>query len=84
MLIVGGGSLENKLKQQVNDLGLNNFVKFTGRVPQNQVVSLHNAIDIFINVSEYESLGVSVRNTKAWEFPCWKLLLAANRQLQQT
>ncbi|HNI30828.1 MAG TPA: glycosyltransferase [Bacteroidia bacterium] len=74
LLIVGGGSLENKLKQQVNDLDLNNYVKFTGRVPQNQVVSLHNAIDIFINVSEYESLGVSVLEAAA----CGKPAIATN------
>ena len=74
LLIVGGGSLENQLRQKVSDLGLNDCVKFTGRVQQEQVVSLHNAIDIFINVSEYESLGVSVLEAAA----CGKPAIATN------
>lgn len=69
LLIVGGGSLESKLKQQVNNLGLGNDVIFTGKVEQNKVVEYHNAIDIFINVSVYESLGVSVLEASACEKP---------------
>ena len=48
LLLVGGGPDEQKLKQKINELGLNNKVIFTGRVPHEKVPDYYNLVDIFI------------------------------------
>lgn len=45
--IVGGGSLEQKLKEQVNKLGLNENVKFHGKVAQSKVIELMKQAHVF-------------------------------------
>ena len=48
LLLVGGGPQEAKLKQLVNELGLDNAVLFTGRVPHDQVSEYYNLVDILV------------------------------------
>ncbi len=69
LLIVGGGSLEETLKIKVAGLKLQDDVIFTGRVSHEDVIKYHNSIDIYLNVSDYESLGVSVLESSACEKP---------------
>ncbi len=48
LLLVGGGPQENNLKQQVKNLGLNDIVTFTGRVPHSEVQEYYNLVDILV------------------------------------
>ena len=48
ILLVGGGPQENKLKTLAIQLGIENKVVFTGRVPHDQVQRYYNLIDILV------------------------------------
>jgi len=48
VLLVGGGPQESQLHEQVNELGLNEDVIFTGRVPHDTVQDYYNLIDVFV------------------------------------
>jgi L-malate glycosyltransferase len=65
LLLVGGGQQEAELKQLAVSLGVEEDVRFTGKVSMDDVPDYHRQIDIFINVPEYESFGVSVLEAMA-------------------
>lgn len=67
LLIVGVGKEEANLKSLVTESGLSEDVVFTGRVPFSQVSDYFNMIDVLVNISEYESFGVSVIEAMACE-----------------
>jgi L-malate glycosyltransferase len=69
LLIVGEGSFETQLKKQCEDLGILKHVTFTGRVPFNKVSTYYNMLNVLVNISEYESFGVSVIEAMACETP---------------
>ena len=69
LMIVGDGSQREKLNRITNELNLTGKVIFTGRISQDQVPAMHNQIDIFVNPSYRESLGVSVLESSACEVP---------------
>jgi PEP-CTERM/exosortase A-associated glycosyltransferase len=48
LLLVGGGPQEANLKRQVAELGLEERVLFTGRVPHDQVQRYYSLVDIFL------------------------------------
>ncbi len=48
LLLVGGGPQDTNLKQQVEELGLQERVIFTGRVPHDQVERYYSLVDIFL------------------------------------
>jgi len=60
LLIVGGGSLDLKLKQLVKTLNIENQTVFTGKVPFDDVPNYHNMLSISVFVSNNESFGVSI------------------------
>lgn len=74
LFIVGCGSEENNLKSLVNELKLKDKVIFTGWVDNRLIADYHNMIDIFVNISERESFGVSVIEASA----CEKAIIATN------
>jgi len=69
LLIVGGGSEENKLKNLVSNLELSSFVDFTGKIDYENIVEYHNKIDIFVALSLSESFGVAVIEASACSRP---------------
>lgn len=69
LLIVGDGEQEKYLKNLAKQLKINSDTVFTGKVPHSDVVSFHNMISIFVNVSLRESFGVSVLEASACEKP---------------
>ncbi|NTW32284.1 MAG: glycosyltransferase family 4 protein [Bacteroidetes bacterium] len=69
LLLVGDGSLMNKYKLSVNELGINNKVVFAGKAPYSEICNYHNMIDVFVNYSLNESFGVSVLEASACEKP---------------
>ena len=51
LLIVGSGSLENELKNQVKNLNLEKNIIFTGAIPNNELPRYYATADIFIGPS---------------------------------
>ncbi|WP_338061977.1 glycosyltransferase family 4 protein [Sporohalobacter salinus] len=54
LIIVGAGSLKEKLNSVVSKLGLNEDVIFTGLVSRDEVYKIINSIDLFVMSSIYE------------------------------
>ncbi len=48
LLLVGGGPQEALIKKKTNELGLEQQVIFTGRIPHDQVQDYYNQVDIFV------------------------------------
>jgi len=69
LLIIGVGSREAELKKMVSDLKLVDDVTFTGRIPFYEVSNYFNMLDVLVNISDYESFGVSVIEAMACEKP---------------
>ncbi|MGD2119957.1 MAG: glycosyltransferase, exosortase A system-associated [Chromatiales bacterium] len=46
VLLVGGGPMEHDLKQQVQQLGLDQAVTFTGRVPHEEISRYYSLVDV--------------------------------------
>ena len=69
LLIIGEGSQANTLKQLVLDLNIKEEVVFTGRIPFSQIADYYNMLNVLVNISDYESFGVSVIEAMACEKP---------------
>ncbi|MBL7932740.1 MAG: glycosyltransferase family 4 protein [Bacteroidia bacterium] len=69
LLLVGNGTIEDKLKEKAKALNLENEIVFTGRIPFAEVNKYYNMMKIMVNISEYESFGVSVVEAMACEIP---------------
>lgn len=67
--LVGDGSERELIKAMVLQLDLSNRVEFVGKVPHAEVPYYLNTIDVFVNVSEYESFGVAVAEAMACKVP---------------
>lgn len=60
LLIVGSGSLEQKIKNLISELELEEYCILTGNISFKDIPRYHNMIDIFVALSKNESFGVSV------------------------
>ncbi len=69
LLIVGDGKERDVLKDLVKQLNLNDSVEFTGKVPFKETVNYFNKLNCLVNVSQYESFGVSVIEAMACNVP---------------
>jgi glycosyltransferase involved in cell wall biosynthesis len=69
LLIAGSGSQETSLKLKSHDLGLDDDVVFTGRIPHDRLSGYLNMMDIFVALSLRESFGVAVIEASACELP---------------
>ena len=58
LIIAGKGGMMNELKTQVNNLGINNKVYFTGYLNSKQVPKMYKCADIAVFPSTYEPFGV--------------------------
>ncbi len=81
LYIVGEGPMENKLKELVNKLGIDNHVIFTGKVTESELIKHYQLCDIFVMVSrvierenEVEGFGISIVEAMA----CGKPVIGAN------
>ncbi len=72
--IAGGGSHRKHLEHTVHQCGLDDQVRFLGFVPNEDLPSLINAVDIFTMPSEAELLSIASLEAMA----CGKPLLLAN------
>lgn len=74
LVIIGEGSSMESLKKLVTQLNITEDVVFTGRVQFNQISRYFNMIDVLVNISSYESFGVSVIEAMA----CQKAVVVTN------
>jgi PEP-CTERM/exosortase A-associated glycosyltransferase len=58
LLLVGGGPQEALIKQKTKELGLDQQVIFTGRIPHERVQDYYNQVDIFV----YPRLSMRLTN----------------------
>ncbi len=59
-LFVGDGNLSNDLKEQVEQLGLSDKIKFTGLLPPNQIPLAIQSSDILVHCSLREGLARAI------------------------
>ncbi len=69
LVIIGEGTEQNALKELCKELRISEKVLFTGRIPFKEISNYYNMIDILVNISEYESFGVSVVEAMACGTP---------------
>ena len=65
LLIVGGGSQEQKYKEMARTLKIDNDTLFTGYISYAEVPDYHNKINIFVAISVFETFGVAVVEAQA-------------------
>ena len=69
LLIVGSGSLKEKLISLTKKLRLSKLVTFTGKINNDDIVNYLHRMDIFVTPSLSESFGVSVVEASSCEIP---------------
>jgi glycosyltransferase involved in cell wall biosynthesis len=74
LLIVGGGSLDKKLKELTKRLNIESKAIFTGNVSFKDVPKYHNMLSVSVSVSESESFGVAIIEASS----CAKPVVVAN------
>lgn len=68
LVLVGNGELENNLKEQVKDLGLEEHVYFLGL--RKDVPQLLSAFDLLVMPSRFEGLPVTMVEAQMANLPC--------------
>ena len=68
LLLVGKGELEKEIRDQVNNLGLTDYVIFTGI--RKDIPDLMSAMDVMIFPSFYEGMPNTVIEAQATGLPC--------------
>ena len=69
LVIIGDGSERNALEKLVHRLELNSDVVFEGKLSHEKIALRLNELDVLVNLSEYESFGVSVVEAMACQIP---------------
>ncbi len=79
VLLVGGGREEEKLKALSRELGIDDHVIFTGRVPQDQVMGYYDLVDLLVYPRRSMRLTEIVTPLKPLEAMAQgRILLASN------
>jgi len=60
LIIAGEGKEKNKLKKMVNDLGIDNQVRFLGYIPEKEKKVFYQLAKVFVYPSFYEGYGYPV------------------------
>lgn len=69
LFIIGEGTQEHELKELCVKLGIEKRVVFTGRINFAEISNYFNMLSVLVNISDYESFGVSVIEAMACERP---------------
>lgn len=78
-LIVGGGELEEELKSQAKQLGVEHEVLFTG--PRQDVEGLLAAVDLFVSSSLWEGLPTAILESMAAKVPVVATDVSGTREI---
>ncbi|MCD8282238.1 MAG: glycosyltransferase family 4 protein [Prevotella sp.] len=66
--IVGGGPHLAQLRQMCSDMGLDDIVEFTGRVPDETLLDYLNTADVCVNPDEYNAMNDKSTMNKILEY----------------
>ena len=69
MIIAGSGPEEKKLKALTSSMGLSDRIRFTGRVPTEDMPDLYRSADIFLNPSTVDNMPNSILESYASGVP---------------
>lgn len=75
LVIVGGGPLEEQLRQEAGELGLSDAVEFAGQVPEATKRAYYALCDVFVFPSLLEGFGMVAAEAMAYRKP----VVASNR-----
>lgn len=78
--LIGIGSLEQELKDLVNQLNLEDRVTFFGKVPQLKIVEVLNHSHVFVSVSLSDGNNISLNEAMACDNLCIATDIPANTQ----
>lgn len=67
-IICGGGTELEKMKILSNELGLNDYIEFTGRIPDDQLLEILNTADICVNPDIYNEMNDKSTMNKIMEY----------------
>jgi 1,2-diacylglycerol 3-alpha-glucosyltransferase len=70
LLLVGDGPYRTELVNLVNQMGLQNRIRFTGMVPPEQVAAYYHMGHVFVNSSTSETQGLTYVEALAAGLPC--------------
>jgi glycosyltransferase involved in cell wall biosynthesis len=66
--IVGGGTELDSLRREAKDMGLEEFVTFTGRVPDKEMLDMLNTADVCVNPDVYNEMNDKSTMNKIMEY----------------
>ena len=66
--LVGGGPELDNLKRMAGDLGIADYVTFTGRVPDQLLLEMLNTADVCVNSDEYNAMNDKSTMNKIMEY----------------
>ncbi|MCD6184670.1 MAG: glycosyltransferase [Deltaproteobacteria bacterium] len=73
LILVGGytkiDSYYRKLSAQIKSAGLEDCVRFTGKIPDSKLYAWYRAADLFLGMSEHEGFGVPLIEAMAFDVP---------------
>lgn len=79
-VLLGEGRLTQHLKSKVKELKMGKYVKFLGRVPQNDVATYLNASDIYVSTSFSDGTSASLLEAMLCKLPPIVTDIAGNRE----
>ena len=69
LILIGEGSLKDKLIEQVKQLGIQDKVLFLGR--RNDTEKIYSAMDIFVMPSWFEGFSIAIAEAQATGLRCY-------------
>jgi len=66
--IVGGGTELEELKELANEMGLEEYITFTGRVPDQEMLEMLNTADVCVNPDVYNEMNDKSTMNKIMEY----------------
>ncbi|MBI3097494.1 MAG: glycosyltransferase family 4 protein [Planctomycetes bacterium] len=79
-VLVGGGSLESRLKAESERLGMGEFIRFSGRVPNHEMGRWVASADLYVSSSLSDGTSLSLLEAMASGLPAVVTDLPANRE----
>lgn len=79
-LVVGQGSLSNKLREKVRELAIEEYVKFVGEVEREDVLAYLSAADIYVSTSLSDGTSASLLEAMTLGVPSIVTDIPGNRE----
>lgn len=80
LIIVGNGSMKNKLEEMASKLGIEHKVRFTGAIDENTKLLYYKSSDLFVLPSFSEGFGIVLLEASAFGLP----LIVSNLEVFKT